>query len=257
MRTRQLSDLQADVQKAADIQNSTAFIPLADITQYINQGWTRIYGILCRSGENYYLNQPPSSFTTVSGQSVYYTTGSSIGPTGCNILDTTMYLVKGVDVQLYGSYWRGIKRFQFEERNDYQQGTDLVSFLSPINAPRYDYQGSGVNASISFIGLPLNTATPFRVWHYPAAAQLSSPTDTFDGGNGWELYAIWWAARECAHRDENYELSAQLDMKLAKMEQDIKAEAASRNAGLAPRIRRGRYGKAGGGIGGLGEGYGP
>ena len=37
MRTRQLSDLQADVRKRADIEGSTAFIPDAEITEYINQ----------------------------------------------------------------------------------------------------------------------------------------------------------------------------------------------------------------------------
>jgi len=238
VRLRQLSDLQADIQKRADIQNSTAFIPLSDITEYINQGWTRIYGVLCRTGENYYLAN--SQITTVSGQASYYTTSATGVPAGTAVLPTNMWDIKGVDVQIQTGRWANAERMQWEQRNDYQPG----DFAWPMK-PYYDYQNSGVQASVLLMPVPTG-GIPVNVWYYPAAVRLSANTDTIDGGNGWEIYAIDWAARRCAEKDENYELCARLDRSLEEMLNDIRAEAASRNAGIAPKVRRVRYKQWGG-----------
>jgi hypothetical protein len=80
-----------------------------------------------------------------------------------------------------------------------------------------------------------------RLWYYPAAVRMVADTDTIDGGNGWELAAIDWAARMCAERDENYDLCARLDQSFAAHMQNVLDEAANRNAGQAKKIRRVRY----------------
>ena len=253
MRTRQLVDLRADIRKRCDLEGSTTFLPDADVTELFNQGWARIYGILCTTGENYYLSNV--TFSTVSGQDTYYTTSAVGVPSGTNLLPTDMWRVKGLDVQVVQTgLWNPAYRFQFGQRDDFQQwGWNWPAI------PKYDYRGSGATASIVFAPIP-SGVYPCRLWYYPSAVRLANDSDTIDGGNGWEIYAIDWAARRAAEKDENYELCARLDMALAEMERSIRAEAASRNAGLAPKIRRSRYRRSDGFWGGgwgEGGGYGP
>lgn len=251
MRTRQLSDLIADTRKRCDLEGATAFIPDADVTELINQGWARIYGILCTTGEPYYLTQ--FQWTTVANQDTYYTTSATGVPAGTALLPTDMWRVKGLDVQVVQTgIWNPAYRLQFDMRDDYQQwGWNWPAI------PKYDYRGSGAIASIVFAPIPTG-AYPVRLWYYPSALRMSNNTDTIDGGNGWEIYAIDWAARRCAEKDENYELCARIDGALAEMLASIRAEASSRNAGLAPKIRRSRYrGGPGWWGGGWGGGYGP
>lgn len=236
MRLRQLSDLQLDVQKLADVENATTFMPLADITELVNQAWTRVYGTLCLSGETYFLTQ--ASFTTSSGQPTYYTTAGS-GPSGTNVLPLDLWNVKGVDVMTSGGYWRNAHRFEFERRNDYQVSNG-GTWTWPAR-PLYDYQGMGDIASLTFIPTPSDSASTVRLWYFPACVRLVNPTDTIDGGNGWERWAIAIAARWVAMKDENYELVQALDQEIAKWEADSKAEIASRNVEEAPQMRRVRY----------------
>ena len=234
MRARTLANLISDVQKRADVENATAFMPTADITEYLNQGWARIYGLLCRTGENYYLSQ--ATFSTVANQPTYYTTAASGVPAGSNVLPLDLWDIKGVDVQIQSTgIYSSAKRFQFEQRNDFQQ----FGWSWPT-VPLYDYQGSGNVASLTFIPTPPGGYTT-RLWYYPAAVRMANNSDTIDGGNGWEIYAIDWAARRVAEKDENYELCARLDQSMGEMEMAIKAEAATRNVGQAPRVRRTRY----------------
>lgn len=234
MRVRSLANLIGDVQKRADVENATLFMPTTDITELVNQGWTRIYGKLCRTGESYYLS--PSTFTTVASQDTYYTTAATGVPAGTNLLPLDLWDIKGVDVQIQAAgIYTGAKRYQFEQRNDYQQ----FGWSWPV-VPLYDYRGSGASAALNFIPAP-PAGILVRLWYYPAAVRLVNNSDTLDGGNGWEIYAIDWAARRIAEKDENYELCARIDGALAEMERAIDAEAATRNTGQAPRLRRTRY----------------
>lgn len=240
MRLRQLSDLQLDIQKLAGIENATTFIATADITEYFNQAWTRVYGILCNSGEQYYLES--STFTTVGGQASYYTTSGS-GPSGTNVLPLDLWNLRGVDVTQVTGFPANAHRYEFERRNDYPTAGGYT-WQWPARV-FYDYQQSGDNAGITFRPVPDNAYT-VTVWYFPAAVRLVNSTDTVDGGNGWERWAIAIAARWCAVKDENYALVQALDQEIASWEEAVKSEAASRNVEEAPKMRRSRYGRRGG-----------
>lgn len=249
MRLRQLSDLRNDVRKRAQIENATIFIPDADITEYINQAWTRVYACLCRTGEDYYLTE--MQFTTVPGQDTYTTTSGS-GPAGTLVLPLDMWTLKGIDLQFQSSMWIPCYRGEFEQRDDYQNSNAWAWPTRPL----YFYRNSGVSTYIRFLPIP-SSAQAIKVTYYPVAVRLSQDTDTFDGENGWERWLVDVAARWAAERDENYELCARLDVAVAKWESDVKAEAASRNSEEAPKMRQRRYkrrGMWGPGIGGWGFG---
>lgn len=244
MLTVTLAQLQAEVQKRADLQNSLAFAPLADITEYINRAWARLYGKLSRAGENYYLRV--AQWTTTSQQQWYYTTAATVGidgnspPAGTTVLPTTIYLVKGVDAQVQTNRWLNCERFNWERRNDYQQS----DWYWPIMTSLYDYQGSGASAAIFLMPPPAGNI-PMRVWYYPEPVVLVNGTDTVDTGNRWDSYVIDWATRLLAEKDENWDLCTRLDASIMKLESEILAEIANRNAGQAPKIRRHRYRRGG------------
>jgi hypothetical protein len=242
VRLRQLSDLQLDVQKRADVQNATSFMPLADITELINQGWTRVYGLLCDTGEDYYRTQ--NNFNTVAGQNTYYTTNDAGAPAGTALLPTDLYKIKGVDMQAQQSPgWCPCDRFEFQRRCDY----DLTSWGWPV-VPMYDYSNSGNVAALWFIP-QMPASVPVRLWYYPAAVRMANNADTIDGGNGWEIYAIDWAAKRVAVKDENWDLVQVISQDLLEMEARIKAEGANRNAGQAFKMQRRRYRKMNYGFG--------
>lgn len=238
MLTVTLAQLQAEVQKRADIQGSTPFIPLTDITEYVNRAIARVHGLLASAGEPYYRSS--ATWTTVAQQQQYYTTAATGVPAGTAVLPTDLFLVEGVDAQVQSNRWLNCERFNFERRNDYQQS----DWYWPIMTSLYDYRGSGASASI-FLMPPPSGAIPMRVWYYPIAPQLVNAGDTWDTANRWDSYVIDWAARLCAEKDENYELCARLDMALAQVEERIKIEAESRISGQAPKIRRHRYRRGG------------
>lgn len=233
MRLRALSDLQADVQKRADVQNATSFMPLPDITELLNQGWSRIYGLLTETGEDYYRTQ--FLFNTVANQNTYYTTNGS-NSVGTALLPTDLYKIKGVDLQAtQAPGWGPCNRFEFQRRCDY----DLTSWGWPV-LPMYDYANSGNVASLFFIP-QMPASVPARLWYYPAAIRMANNADTIDGGNGWEIYAIDWAAKRVAVKDENWDLVQVISQDLVEMEMRIKSEAANRNAGQAFKMQRRRY----------------
>jgi len=235
VRTRTLVNLRDDVRRRVDVRNMAVAFPDADINEDLNQGWTRIYGKLCLTGEPYYLTR--FLWTTTSAVDTYYTTASVTQPDGPGqlVLPTDIYRIKGLDAQVQGNKYLPCARSQFEERDDFQS-TDLA-FPQRL---KFDERGSGVEFNIILMPAP-PAALPMRLWYYPNAVRMVSDSDTIDGGNGWEVYAIDWAARRLAEKDENYELAARLDMALAEMMAAIDREAANRIAGIAPKIRRARY----------------
>lgn len=247
MRLRQLSDLRSDVRKRAQIEGATTYIPDADITEYVNQAWTRVYACLCRTGEDYYMTE--ANFTSVAGQDTYTTT-SGTGPAGTTVLPTDMWTIKGVDLQFQSTQWIPCYRAEFEQRDDYQNSN---AWAWP-SRPMYFFRNSGVSTYLRFLPVP-NSSQTIKVTYYPVAVRLIADGDTLDGENGWERWVVDVAARWAAEKDENYDLCARLDGAIAKWEADVKAEAASRNTEEAPRMRQKRYkrrGLWGPGYGGFG-----
>ena len=84
MLTVTLAQLQAEVQKRADLQNALNFAPLADITEYLNRAWSRLYGKLSEEDKQYiagafrllqnqFLHGPIAALTEETGKSSSHT----------------------------------------------------------------------------------------------------------------------------------------------------------------------------------------
>jgi len=222
-RTRTLANMRTDVYKRVDLEGITSYVPTTEVDELINQGWARLYGRICRHGSNHFLNSASLTIT---------------GGTATSALPSDFYLCKGVDVKAAGdTEYHPIQRFQFEERLSLS-----ASFGNNWSGEvKYDIQGSGGSgdggAVIRWIPAPA-TGDAARLWYYPAALRLSANADTFDGGNGWERYAIDWAAAKIAQKEESFELADRINADLAKLEQDVIEEISNRDVGQAQHPRR-------------------
>ena len=234
MRSRSAVLLIADVRARCDELTSNGqqpFITDGEILEWLNQAWAELYDLLIKTGEHYFLKQ--QTYTSLNGVTDYP-------------LPDDWYKTVGVDL-LVGGFWQNAHRFQFERRNDYQTVTG--DWTWPVDV-FFDIWGQALH----FMPVP-NGLYPVRHWYYPIAQRMtlndgSSPpgsASSIDGVNGWEQFAIDWAARKCAQRDENLDLADSIGQDMAAKRDHIIKMASTRNVGEAPttRIVRGRQGTIG------------
>lgn len=216
-RTRTLTNLTADVRKRADVESATAFIPDAEITEYINQGITEVYDLLTAATPDYYATT--STMPTVSGTTNY---AFSVATPSM----ATLYKMVSVSANI-NSRQQLLHSFTYGER----------PFLADTNA---GWSGQALSyrlrgETIDILPAPSGIYTVTFFW-IPSATRLSAGSDTFDGVNGWEMYAVDFAARRCAEKEENYELAGRLDGSIAAMRERIERTAYLRDMNSPSRI---------------------
>jgi hypothetical protein len=116
-------------------------------------------------------------------------------------LPSDFYKLTGVD-ETISSRPCPLKKYEFAERGNYR----------PIN----------------------RSGTPIKLWYIPAFTKLALDTDTFDGINGWEEYAVIDTAIKMKDAEES-DVSV-LSGRLAKLGKRIEALAPSRDASAPSRI---------------------
>jgi hypothetical protein len=215
-RTRTLTNLTSDVRVRADMVGSS-FPQDPEIQEWLNQGWAELYDLLIASGEKYYLTTALGN--TSNGVEEY-------------AVPADHYKTLGISVQVSGGRPRPAHRFQFERRDDY----DPNGWNWP-NRVYYDLWGGNIH----FMPVP-SGVYPYKHYYYPAPVRLVNGTDFWDGVAGWEQYAIDWAAKKVAARDDNYELVAVIAGDMTEMKARVKTMADNRIPGEAKRVRvvRGR-----------------
>jgi hypothetical protein len=208
-----LTSLIASVRRRANIENQTAFIPDAEITEYLNAGLAALYDMLVQAGaQPWYRN----SYTiTTTGNTTAYD------------LPADFYEMQSVDVQLGngGIPTISARPYMEFERNRYKYYPGWL-YGTPVY---YRLQGSTIN----FIPAPGSTYN-VTLNYYPVFPKLASGSDSFDGVNGWEEYAIWKATADCKAKleeDPSYALGA-----MAKLEQKIQSMSEQRDTGAAERM---------------------
>lgn len=160
-RTRTLTELIAEVRERGDFRSVRH--PDADITRRINQSIAELYDLLVSVNQDYFLDS--DDISVVSGTDSYS-------------LDTAFFKVLGVDVQ-FGSNWYPVRKFQWAERNQYQDGGTSQRDV------RYRIMGQKL-----YLRPTPRWSGTVRVWFIPAPTVLSAGSDTFDGISGWEEYVI-------------------------------------------------------------------
>lgn len=170
MRTRTLTNLIADVRKRADIENVAGRFPDSELTEYINSSITRLYTLLDRMDNTYYVST--SSFSSVSGQQAYN-------------LPADFGRLKKVSVYISSS--KPITIFKYMPMES--DWLDREGVWGPGYPIFYRLQGN----TIRFAPIPTGVYT-LSIDYSQTPARLVSGSDTFDGDVGFEEFVILDAA---------------------------------------------------------------
>lgn len=216
--TVQLSEFRTRVRYKADIEvgASSSRFPDAELDQYINDACKQLYGkLVAARGEDYY--RTTHKITCVLATNAY-------------ALPADFGWLVGVTA------WDGVVGGRFCQTHPYAlaEFPDLLSAdtAGDIEELRYRLIGS---AQIDI--RPTPTSTAWNVWlHYvPAMTEMTLATDTFDGINGFEEWAVLTAAIACKTKDE--EDPSALMAERAMVERLIDNLAAQRDAGRPATIQ--------------------
>jgi hypothetical protein len=207
-----LEDLIQSVRRRANIENQNAFITDSELADYINAGLVEVYDLLVEArAQDYYRSQ--YSFSTVGNQASY--------PIG----QLDMYELISVDINLGNNITLSARPFMESERNRFKWYPGWF-YSMPVY---YRLQGS----NLAFIPAP-SAAYSVTLNYYPTMKKLSDPSDSFDGINGWEEYAIWHAVATCkakADEDPSFALA-----RMAELKEKIAGLAADRANYDADRV---------------------
>lgn len=209
MRTVTLESLKTRSRERADMVGSN-FVSDEELTGYINASITELYDLLVTAyGEDYFVGSNPYSFTTESGTDTYD-------------LPPDFYKLIGVDVQVNGSDWMPVKKYDFLSRNRGQEGYSIHYVMYRL-----------IGSKIRFTPTPHGSHN-VRLWYIPVCNELSEDEDTFDGINGWEEYVIVDVAIKMLQKEES-DVSVLLLQK-EKLEKRIESMKEARDAGEPEKI---------------------
>jgi hypothetical protein len=165
----------------ADMEDND-FVTDSEANNYINFAIAELHDLLVESyGSDYFLES---------------TIGATANGTADYALPTDFYKLRGIDVRINSSEWINVTKFNFNERNKYEDfGAWTLLGISNI---RYRIMGSNVK----FTPTP-DGNTDYQLWYIPVATKLSLDTDIFDDINQYSDYVIISAAMKMAMKEES------------------------------------------------------
>jgi hypothetical protein len=199
------------VRRRANIENQYAFIPDAELTEYLNAGLAKVYEMLVEAkGQEFYVAK--YTFNTQANTDTYALPGD-------------MFELMAVDLNLGNMITLTCRPFMLSERNRYRWFPGW-NYTLPVY---YRIQG----ANIKFIPAP-SSVYSCTLQYYPTYQLLADPADSFDGVNGWEEYGVWAAVADCkAKGDEDPSYARSM---CAEIKEKIEAMAADRAGYDAERV---------------------
>lgn len=144
--------------------------------------------------------------------------------TGTQALPADFYRMLGVDL-LIGGDRVDLRRFEWKQRNAIR----TQSLWLPREVPQYCLDGTTALRLNGMDGSYTGT-----LWYAPIATVLVNVGDTVDYPNGWEQYAVLYAAILALTKEESD--TSGLKSLLAEEGQRIEAAAARRHQGSPPRM---------------------
>lgn len=219
MRTVTLQELMDRARQYADMQNNN-FITDPELKLYIKNACTKYWNLINQLGQDYNLITSPTTLFESNVKDY--------------ALPTDFLHVRGVDLAVSSSpqpndIWLNVKPFQFAERNRFQ-GYPYFSGFGISTYLRYRIK----NNFISFDPYPQGYGS-FRIHYTPVMPDLTQPTDTIDGVNGFEDYIALKTAERMLAKEES-DVSWVLK-EINEFEVMIKQSADDRNRDRSDRVQ--------------------
>lgn len=221
-----LLQLQNRVLARADLQfaSNSALVNgyTGELTDNINQGLQELYDLIVEvQDQDYYLNSV--TFSTVS-QTDTYAIGSG---QAINISD--FYRMRGLDITFGQNIVISAKPFMWSERNRYKWYSGWL-YTQPVF---YRLIGN----ALKLMPAP-NGAFSLQMWYTPIFEPLLVfPTDTFDGIDGMEEYAVLCAAIKLLLKQEQFEHAQALMSERALVKDRVLGMLQNRDAENPERVQ--------------------
>lgn len=175
-----LANLRTRVRERADQVNST-FITDTELNGYIDLSYAALYDLLIEE-ENYY-------FGTTADIAASAISNARI------TVPSTFYRLVGIDDLTDPSHPLTVRKFNFAERNDFDEGYVTLSNYSDVFYQLY--------GSVILLAPPTLAVKPYKLWFIPHRTVLSADGDTIDSINGWCEWIILDAAIKCLLKEES------------------------------------------------------
>lgn len=212
-RTRTLTELLADVRKAADREGAATRFPDSEVTRYINQA-IQEFNLELNVGDNWW--------------NLSSSTGTTVADTDTSTLPSDAVQVYGVDIN-DGGFTYALTPYEFMERAD-----DEHLFITGASNTGRPSQFRVDGSALYFLPTP-GAAYSYTVWYLAAPTDLSTGADTFDGVAGWEEWITLRAAMKVLRKDNDQDHYSLLSSELAEQTEHIRFHAAMRNRTASAR----------------------
>jgi len=212
-KTVTLAELRTRSRERADMVYST-FISDTEFNQLINTLIDELHDLLTESSQDYAVSS--TNITVGSGSNTI-------------ALPADFFKLRGLDLYNDPNDPLPVRRFNFEERNDFSGS----SYYSAYNyAPvRYRLLGSNI-----LLEPPEAAPGTYRVWYHPVATKLTSDVATFDGVTGWDEYVVVGVAIKALDKEKS-DVGALL-LEKEELKKRILKSAPKRDMGLPETITR-------------------
>ena len=225
-RVRTLSQMREEAYRKADCEGAYDRHDRADVDRDINQGIAQWWDALIEvRGAEYLQKQTPTSITTVASTTAYN-------------LAADFYMLVGVRIADAGGY--PLVRFAPEEEAALRELSTSGGWPTHYQVRRHVNTTATPQGEVthSLVVLPAHPAAlTLTVDYVPHAPELVNDADYLDGANGWEDYAILYAAREMADRDDEPALYGRLDVRMKEARARITRVAPKRDMHQARRVK--------------------
>lgn len=161
---------------------------------------------------------------------VYTITYAEELPAGVEV-PANFFKLLGIDATI-GGLPVSLDRLDWSRRAYYSPTSVAWSLGQPL---AYDFEARGDGGWLTFYPAP-TTSNAITVWYVPHATVLVSDTDTFDGINGWEHYAVLDACIAMLDKEESSSVALREERK--HVEELIDELAGTRDEGMAWRVER-------------------
>lgn len=176
-----LAEIKTQCRQRADMENSE-FVSDSELLTYINNSIAELHDLLIGAyNEDYYMLE--YEFTSAPDTRKYD-------------LPEGFYKLRGVDIRINGDSWSTVKRFNFNRRNDDEDGFTVRRFLTPYLTYRL------IGNQILLSRVP-DASSEFRLWYYPNAQRLVDDADVYNDFNGYIEYVIIDVAIKMMQKEES------------------------------------------------------
>jgi hypothetical protein len=189
--------------KLADVENATARFPTTEVTEYINQGIAELYDLLVSArGVGFY-----EKTVTIVTDGINTNYALPLDFYQLVMFQVNLGFSAGVSVTTDTNI--ALEQFMMHERPELSSSTPGWAgqpFKYRIHGgdPSQPNQVQGtINTGYTVELLPPPSANiKVQMFYVPSCPRLVNDNDVFDGINGWEEYAIFYAAMLMRYKDD-------------------------------------------------------